>query len=171
VLLLVLALGLVALIVWWETPRLEFAGDPDTPTRCASNLRTIGFAIEQYAARHGGQYPDCFETLVRSTTISPDAFVCPSSSDSPSSHQTPAAVAADLARGGHLSYIYVGRGLTTSAPADVVVAYEAAVHHGNYFLVLFTDGHAEAFVAKLLPRLTTEIAAGKFPVMMPQNAN
>ena len=69
------------------------------------------------------------------------------------------------AAGGHLSYLYNGRGLSTGTATDqTVVAYEPLTNHendgGN---VLFGDGHVEFFnraaLQKILPTTSPSTAA------------
>src|SRR5947209_8516378 len=85
---------------------------------CARNMRQIRQALEMWADDHGGHFPDRLEDVLNGD-VSPYVFACPSSNDTPPSGPTTRSIAAALATPGHLSYIYVGKGLTTDAAADV----------------------------------------------------
>jgi prepilin-type processing-associated H-X9-DG protein len=104
--------------------------------------------------------------------ITSEAFVSPLGSDTPASGPTTQAIADQLTAGGHLSYIYLGRGLTTqTATADTIVAYEnlSLAHTGAN--VLFGDGHVEFEDPKLVTQIINKSASGKFPVTMPTSGN
>jgi len=132
--------------------------------RCANNLRQIGLACLMYANDHANQYPDNLSVVLRDEDITPEVFVCPSSNDTPARGPTKQALAANLTAGGHLSYIYVGKGLTSAAPADAVLAYEPlANHRGEGMEVLYADGHVE-FQSSLTARnIIAELQSGHNP--------
>ena len=111
---------------------------------CQSNLVQVGRAVVIYAEAHGGRYPDTLGDMLTTTDISPAAFVCPASADVPAIGPTTRAVADNLTAGGHVSYVYVGRGLTTrTVTPSTVIAYEPLANHGDGGNVLYGDGHAE----------------------------
>lgn len=140
----------------------------DVRTACASNLRSVGQVVEMYAADHGGAYPDTLTELYPEYVRDVRIFVCPSSDDTPAEGATSAAKAANLTAGGHLSYVYLGRGLNRRAGADVVLAFEWPAHHADEgertgpANVLFADGHVERF--KDLRPILDPFAAGVRPV-------
>jgi prepilin-type processing-associated H-X9-DG protein len=98
-----------------------------------------------YANAHNGQFPDRLEDLLSNEIdLTPDVFVCPSSKDTPATAATTRQSATRLSsEPGHLSYIYLGKGLTDKAEATVLVAYEPMNHHGDGCNMLFADGHVE----------------------------
>ena len=121
------ALLLVGLFVTYQT-LAPVHGSPSRgqapQERCVNNLRQIGLACLMYANEHANQFPDTLSEVLRDEDITPEVFVCPSSNDTPANGPTTQALVANLTAGGHLSYIYVGKGLTSAAPATAVLAYE-----------------------------------------------
>src|ERR1700679_972401 len=106
--------------------------------KCANNLKQIGIAIQLYAQDHNGQFPDSFGTILMNEPIEANVFNCQSSDDTPAQGPTTQAVAADVTSGGHLSYIYLGRGLTTATVTpNTVLATEPLTHHLVGINVLF----------------------------------
>jgi prepilin-type processing-associated H-X9-DG protein len=130
-------------------PSLNRAREMANRVKCASNLRMIGQAIQMYANENGGMFPDSFERVLLTQDLTSGEFVCPSSSDTPSPGATNVSQAPALSKGGHLSYVYVGKGMTsrilTSPNAGrTVLAYEPMTNHRNDGCnVLFADGHVE----------------------------
>lgn len=120
-------------------PALNRARETANRVKCASNERQIGMAILLYGNDNHGQYPPDLATLLKTESIAPAVFVCPSSND------TPASSANDLLSGGHCSYIYLGQGLTQdTATRSTVVLYEHPEDHAeNGVNMLFGDGHVE----------------------------
>ncbi len=132
--------------------------------RSASNLRQIGQAILLYCNDHNGQYPDSFGTILLNEDVTSSVFVSPLRGEIAAVGPTTRSPAALLVPGPNLSYVYLGRGLTTSTVTpDSVVAYEIPSPSGA--MVLFGDGHVE-FVSNIAA-IIQQAAAGKFPVTMP----
>src|SRR6185503_488109 len=86
-------------------PRLGLASVGASHVRCTDNLATIGKAMRQYASANGGHFPDKLESIVAAGTLKADALVCPSSGDTTAPGATPAAQAASLRSGNHVSYV------------------------------------------------------------------
>jgi len=138
---LVLALAGIIAMSLLPRPRVH---DGSSRAKCASNLRQIGLAIMMYANEHQGHFPDRMGDLLLYEDITADAFVCPSSSDERVTAQTTQQAATRLSsEPGHLSYIYLGKGLTDKADANLLIAYERLGHHGDGCNMLFADGHVE----------------------------
>jgi prepilin-type processing-associated H-X9-DG protein len=159
-------LALLFLISVFSTPLNRSHTEPRV--KSASNLRQIGQGILLYCNDHGGAFPDTFQAILLDGDITSDVFVSPMGSDTRAVDPTMQATADQLTEGGHLSYVYLGRGLTTKTVTDdTIVAYEKLSIAGYGANVLFGDGHVEwrdaAFVAKIVDRA----ASGKFPVTMP----
>ena len=101
--------------------------------KCGSNLRQIGQAMRQYAIFGDGGFPPDFDTLLASSDLVPETFLCPSS-------DTPEGVP-PIVFGANCDFIYFGGGLSDNVPATVVLAIDALHHHdGEGANVLFADG-------------------------------
>ena len=137
------AVGLVALAAsLMPSTRVINCGNDG---KCRSNLHQIGLAILLYQQDNGGQYPDTLGRLIENTCIGPEVFVCPSADEVKSPVPTTGPVDGDaMLSPGHVSYAYLGRGLTAATvPPNAVVAYERHAVHGLGYNVLFGDGHTE----------------------------
>jgi len=165
---LALLLLITLLLISIFLPSLNVEPSTGPRVKSASNLRQIGQGILLYSNDHGGAYPDSFEAILLEGDFTSEVFVSPLGLDTPAAGPTPQAIADQLDAGGHLSYVYLGRGLTTKTVTDnTIIAYEKLSIAGNGANVLFGDGHVEwddaAYVAKIVDRA----ASGKFPVTMP----
>jgi prepilin-type processing-associated H-X9-DG protein len=130
-------------------PSLNRARETANRVKCASNLKQIGSAILLYSNENRGAYPPDLKTALATQDITSDVFVCPSSNDTPAPGADNKLQAANLGAGGHLSYVYVGAGLTNSASPDAVVVYEpTSNHNADGMNVLYGDGHV-AFLPKV----------------------
>ncbi len=139
------AIGSTALMTSILLPSLNRARETANRIKCATNMHQIGQAIQLYANENKGNYPPDLGTLVTTEDINADAFVCPSGNVSLPANlaqMKPPQMAQWVSE--HSTYVYVGKGLTTSAPADRVVLYEKLEDHdnagGNF---LYSDGHVE----------------------------
>jgi hypothetical protein len=135
--------------------------DPAGPVACASNLYRFGQGLTMYAQAHHGRLPDRLDALILDPAIHLDAemFVCPSSPDVPAQSATAADRARDLANPGHLSYVYLGKGLTDKAASETLLAYERPSYHRNGKVnALFGEGHVEFVPASKIPALVAEAA-------------
>jgi type II secretory pathway pseudopilin PulG len=151
-------------------PSLGRAREQANRVKCAAQLRALGETIQTYASDHGGAYPDTIDKLITAENATPDLFVCPASRDTPATGSTPQAQATNLTAGGHLSYVYVGKGLSIrSGPgaltmASTVVAYEPLTNHANAGInVLFDDGHVAFVPMPQAKQLIADVQAGKNP--------
>lgn len=132
-------------------PTLCRSSEQANRVKCASNLRQIGMAMDDYAKTHGGKFPPDLQTLARDSDLTSVAFVCPSSSDIPANINKPSDWAEAFKPDSHeLSYVYVAGGL---GPSDVndqsVLAYENPHNHLDEGMnILFGDFHVEWFPTK-----------------------
>jgi prepilin-type processing-associated H-X9-DG protein len=132
--------------------------------QCSVNLRQIGLGLQRYAAANGGQYPAKLSVLIEDGTIPPAFLVCPHTGDTVAPGADAKAQAKNLEKGGHLSYVYVGQGLTINSPADAVLAHEKKGNHKNSGMnVLFNDGRVEWYDAAATATLLSELSAGNNP--------
>jgi prepilin-type processing-associated H-X9-DG protein len=157
------ALILAALAVVDVAPHHPGSRPVANRAKCQSNLRAIGAAIQIYQSQNAGTFPPSFDELLLTTTLSPARLVCGESNDEAAYGPTTQAMLTDLHRPGHLSYIYLGQGLTNlTATADTVIAYEPLSNHNNTGMnILFGDGHAEWWDAKIAPQIIAAAATGQ----------
>jgi prepilin-type processing-associated H-X9-DG protein len=153
-----------ALIFAVMAPSLGRARETANRVKCASNLRQIGIAILLYANENHGHYPDSVDQLLLTQDITSPVFVCPSSKDAAATGATTQAVATNLHTGGHLSYVYLGKGMTNDAAATTVVAYEPLSNHSNAGCnVLFGDGSVRFIAQPQAGQLIKQLEAGQNP--------
>lgn len=153
-----------ALLISILLPSLNRAREQANRIKCASNLRQIGQGMMLYANDNKGRYPDTIDPLVRGGYLAADVLVCPSSVDTVAPGGTPAAQAASLATPGHLSYVYLGKGLRITARSNVILAYEPlADHRKDGMNVLYADGHVAWRPKGIAPQMVSELEGGKNP--------
>ena len=114
--------------------------------KSASNERQIGLAILLYATDHQGKFPEHLGELV-TENLDPGTFISPKNKIAVPTDLDTDAKKIDWINT-HSDYVYVGKGLTSSATPATVVLYEdqnpdASEAHGVN--VLYGDGHV-AFV-------------------------
>ena len=126
-------------------------------------MHQIGLAILLYANEHGGAYPGSINLLISEEQLTPAVFICPSGNDEAADGKDTAEVIANVTtKPHHLSYVYIGQGMTTAtAKANTVVLYEHDQDHaGEGINILFGDGHAEwetmPRARLLIPQLAAE---------------
>ena len=136
-------------------PSLNRARETANRVKCASNMRQMGQAILLHSNENRGRYPDNLGILLNQD-LSAEVFVCPSGANAlPPDH-------AQMKReelmewiNANADYVYVGRGLNTTAGADVVVLYEKVDAHDRQGMnILYGDGHVD-FV--MMPTAQQEI--------------
>lgn len=108
------------------------------------NLHQIGLGILLYSRDFGGQYPDTLANLIAYENMSTNVLIDPESNETPATDATTQQTIADVAKGGHQTFIYLGAGLTEkTADANTLIAYEPLTVYGNGTNALFGDGHGE----------------------------
>lgn len=149
------------------TPSLSASKPRADIVKCASNLRQIGWGIGLYANDNKGMLPPDLGVLVVTFDLSTEVLVCPATSDSPGTGPTTQAAARDaIARKGHCSYIYLGRGLNqNSTSPDHVLAYDNSLkNHESYGMnVLRGDGRVDWLWKQEALDLLAELKAGHNP--------
>jgi len=156
----VLVCGCLASIL---LPSLNRAREQANRVKCASNLRYIGQGVQMYANMYKGEFPDTIDKLITKQDMSAESFVCPTSTDTPATGANAQAQAANLTAGGHLSYVYVGKGMTWPAPSSAVVAYEPLSHHTDGVNILYADGHVTWVPAAQARKIIADVQAGTNP--------
>lgn len=144
-------------------PSLNRSSDHPAYIRCSSNLRSIGQAVQMYANENRGVFPPDFATLLLTQDVTSEVFVCYATNDERAEGPTTQAIADQLSAGGHLSYVYTGKGMTLKSPANAVLAYEPLTNHGNGMNVLFADGRVNWIDPVQGRKLLAELAAGHNP--------
>ena len=121
--------------------------------------------MQLYANENKGLYPPRLEDLLLTQDISAENSSCPTTNDTPAPGTTPKQQAANLSKGGHSSFIYLGNGKNFSANAKVILAYEPLSNHNNHGMnVLFADGHAEfPLTLPSQKRVQAELQSGQNP--------
>lgn len=128
-------------------PSLARARETANRVKSASNLRQIGQGLFLYANDHGGKFPDDLGALYLGVeaAFAPEVFLSP---------RTGGTVPADVAGAGrqeiatwvsgNSDYVYLGKGLTTSASPERAIAHERLdVGLEDGVNVLFADGRVE----------------------------
>ena len=117
-----------------------------------------------YAGENRGRFPDTFATLMLTQDITTEMFICPSSQGERAQGETPQQQAANLKAPNHLSYVYAGKGLDTSALRQAIVAYELMDNHNRDGInFLYADGHVEFHRRQDAESFIAELAAGHNP--------
>jgi hypothetical protein len=156
-LLFILAVMAVPLLIFLATRMIKPAYEK---WACETNLKQIATAMTQYAAERHGEYPDSFRSILLNSSLSPSAFICPATSQTPANGETADKRADDLTRD-HISYTYLGRTYSGSTvKPDCALAYEPLSNHVDGLHVLYGDGHvawipaanADAFLQSVQPR-------------------
>lgn len=156
--------GAFLLLAFLLMPSESYPREAAQRVNCASHMRQIGQAILLYAMDNQGQFPPRLEEAFLTQQISAVIFVCPSSSDTEAPGGTLQAQAANLSTPGHMSYVYLGKGMTTTTKADAIVLYEPLTNHGNDGAnFLFADGHVEFASAPIAQKMIDAIKAGQNP--------
>jgi len=176
------ACGIIAIFVSVMLSNMCRSTEAANRVRCASNMRQIGLAAIMWASMHGGQFPPDIDAIFEHGDLSPEVFVCPTTSDTPPAGPTTQAALESLHQPGHLSYIYIGKGLTVNSPADTVVLYEAPGNHARGDMsvsspfqsrsktegmnVLCADGHCEWLSTPEAEGILKQVVEGVFPVKL-----
>jgi prepilin-type processing-associated H-X9-DG protein len=148
-------------------PSLNRARETANRVKCASNMRQIGQAILLYSNSNRGVFPPRLEDLLRTQPIDASIFVCPSGDDTTAPGTSGPGQASSLSAGGHLSYVYVGQKLNSSASVEAVVLYEPLTNHRDGANFLFADGHVEFMTNSAASAMIKQLEAGQNPPRIP----
>ena len=154
-------IGASALLVFWSFVTTHHGSDK---IECALQLRHIGNGLLLYANNFKGNFPDNLSGVIEEE-VQPAELVCPSSKDTPAPvDATTQATIANVDAGGHLSYIYLGKGRSNNLPAGFILVYEPLAHHSNAGMnVLFGDMHVEFLTTREATWMLSEINSGHNP--------
>lgn len=167
------ALILFALVIALLLPSLGRAREGAKRIACASNLRQIGQAALAYAQDHGGMLPPDLIALYGNGDISPAVLTCPSSAVEAAGGSTQAQIATAMLSGNHVSYAWTGGGLTSDAPADIILAFDLERHvpkdnaTTTGINVLFADGSVTFVNEPASKAVWAEFVAGVRPIRLP----
>ena len=147
------------LLVMWHLSSLSFDRRMERSYRknCASNLKQIGLALQQYAHENGGHYPPGEGAkgleLLRCNDYMADMkmYVC-ASNHVGKSNATTTPLTEDK-----LDYAYRG-GLQAKTKPPVPLAWDKPGNHEDFFNVLYTNGEVKA-----LHELDNTSAPGRQP--------
>lgn len=161
--LVLLIVALVVIAAAMLLPSLNRPIDHPPELRCRSNLRQIGQGVQMYANENRSAFPPDVGTLLVTQDLTSEVFVCYATNDTRAEGATTQAVAANMSTGGHLSYVYTGKGMSMRTAATAVLAYEPLANHGDHINVLYADGRVERLGAKQGRKLLAELAGGYNP--------
>jgi hypothetical protein len=154
------------------------AGDPHNhgraDARCRENLRQIGNAILEYASQNKGRLPESLADLLDPALVTdppePRAFLAYGSEQTEASGATTREVVIDFVKGGHCSYVYLGKGLRLNVlglrASDTVLVYEPLTNHRRAMPgvhVLHADLSVTFFAEREARRLIAELESGHNP--------
>lgn len=161
---IVALLGLISAFLFWPTrPR----GEDASRVKCASNLKQIGQALLIYANESHGAFAPDFATLLVTTDLVGEVFVCSHSGDKPTHDRDLKRVRVQFASRGHNSYAYAPPPIKWSEldPNDVI-AFERNSHYDNDagMNVLFGDGHVDYLAGEPVFSILDQYAKGTRPI-------
>lgn len=150
-------LNVITLIIAMLLPALNAAKERANRAKCGSNLRQIGQAVMLYNIDNRA-YPPSIDLLITNADLAPEVLVCPTTTD------TAAPNLSQLHAGGHLSYVYLGRGMRSSDSAETVLAYEPLENHdGDGANFLYNDGHVDWISFPAAQEMIDSLEAGYNP--------
>ena len=145
------AVGITHQSVWiWKSDKsIAYYGFRTRETanriKCQSNMREIWIALRTYAQAHNGAYPDSLAEIATTDEWINFQLLCPTRiADVDIEREKLTAV--DISRIvalGETHYVYRGRGLRESSPADTPILTEPLIDHADGINVCFVDGRTE----------------------------
>lgn len=170
-----LLVGIVALLAGIAMPIVQrYRETHEYP--CYKRMNRLGLACFLYSTEHGGNYPENIEDVAQYVP-DPELFVCPRSGDTPARGATTQELISELAvsprpqslapgqRGkGHLSYIFLGRGMTQQSPPRAILLYERLENHRDEGInVVYLDGSSQFIERVEAAKLIAELQSGHNP--------
>lgn len=164
---------ILVLLISILLPSMGKARETAQRVKCASNLKQIGQAALLYSNENRNRYPPDVGVLLATQDLVPEVFTCPSCEIDKATGATTQAVIDELLKGDHLSYAWVGGGLTNNVPVDVVLAFDLELHpikdqaRATGINVLLGDGHVEFVDEATAKAVHAQFAAGVRPIRLP----
>lgn len=131
---------------------------------CGVNLKSIAQALQLYAHGQGGRFPDSFDALAESEPgLGITLFICPSTPEHNNLSHEQRLI--DVIKSGRsqLSYIYSGKGLTTTSPSNAILAYETLLNHRTGANVVYVNGSVEFIDKRQVQHFIAELQLGHNP--------
>jgi len=154
-------LAAVVLLVYLFVPTRHDGSHPNLLIdHCRANLRQIGQACQLYLNDYHSQYPPTLDVLLANEDLTADIAVCPSTDTPRPDRFTTSPTTAPLTT----DYAYLGAGLDSTTPADVIIAHDRLANHASEGLIqiLYADGHVDRInLADFPAALTTANATRK----------
>ena len=168
-----LVLGVLNLLGWTAyfilifvvlVPQIGKARGTVNQVLCLANMHQIAQALNAYANANSQQFPPDLGTLLMAQSMNANEFICPSSTDTPANGTTPQQQARSLGSGGHLSFVYLGKGLTlNNSTLDRIVLYEPLSHHPDGANFAYADGHVVHLDPQQAAKAIAELQSGHNP--------
>jgi prepilin-type processing-associated H-X9-DG protein len=143
-----------ALMVSILLPSLNRAREQANRIKSASNLRQIGLSAHMYANENKGAFPE--DLAATSSDLTIDVYLNPRSGTARPEGLEGEALKTWINESS--DYIWIGKGKTFQAAADVPLAYERPDGLQDGLNILFADGHVEW---QSMPQATQTIEGGK----------
>ena len=138
---LLVCIAIIGVLAAMLVPILSHAREKSRRINCASNLRQLGIALQLYAEDHDGSFPDEISGLIVENYISESKiFSCPSDGPPP----------VDGSKDNDYAYLGSGNDNRMSGLEGFMLAAdkdfgtnENRFHTGNFYNILYMDGHVE----------------------------
>jgi prepilin-type processing-associated H-X9-DG protein len=138
---LVISLGIML-------PALSMAREKALRINCASQMKSIGLCLKQYAMDYNDMLPPSgargLDILVKNVYLcDPDVYVSPKGGHDQTPFQP-----GDPLREENLSYVFFGGINEAAYPANMPIAFSKPGPHANFVNVLFLDGRVKGYPGK-----------------------
>ena len=140
-------IAMVSIMAGIALPSLVGSREQARRVKCMNNLRQLGIAMQMFSDDNEGKYPEKLSELYPKYASSPELFVCSSAGgEIQELRKADGEIDTEATRkliDEKSNYVYVS-GLTTEAPAEMVVIYEkTSSHSGEGGNALYNGMNAE----------------------------